>query len=242
MDHSAPPLGESAVTFLKANRALLHLLSDYAQKGEVPDYEQVSKHLDALEDHRAGAVVFLHWGGYELERAESIIGGLIAAWKQFRPPYDSVDLKSIFAVVKETTGRLERALLCAEAQSGDDPSASSVPTPEPAADSKFDRENETAAGNETLSDDHVSDAGGEQPPASAESITVIGETGLFSAPNLAEKLNQSVDAVDAFLRRYREKYPDCYTKTESRRRNEPHCLYRVSDVLAVLQEHFKNKK
>jgi hypothetical protein len=60
----------------------------------------------------------------------------------------------------------------------------------------------------------------------------------LSANDLAKILQRPVDAVDSFLRRYREKYPDCCITTEGRRRNEPKYLYRAADVLPALREHF----
>jgi hypothetical protein len=57
---------------------------------------------------------------------------------------------------------------------------------------------------------------------------------------LAKVIGKSVSAVDSFLRRYREKFPDCYITVDDddRRRNEPKYLYRVGDVLPALREHF----
>jgi hypothetical protein len=62
---------------------------------------------------------------------------------------------------------------------------------------------------------------------------------LLSAFDLARRLNVSTDAVDAWLRRYRERYPDCYTETEGRRKNEPRYLYHTSDVLPEMRRHFR---
>jgi hypothetical protein len=61
---------------------------------------------------------------------------------------------------------------------------------------------------------------------------------LQSATDLARRLGQPPDAVESFLRRYRQKYPDCCSETEGRRRNEARYLYRVSDVLPALKAHF----
>jgi hypothetical protein len=62
---------------------------------------------------------------------------------------------------------------------------------------------------------------------------------LLSASDLARQLGKPIDSVESFLRRYRSRYPDCYTLTEGRRRNEPQYLYRVADVLPVLMSHFQ---
>jgi hypothetical protein len=62
---------------------------------------------------------------------------------------------------------------------------------------------------------------------------------LLSAADLARELGKTLDAVDSFLRRYRSRYPDCYMETDGPRRNEPRFLYRVSDVLPALKEHFQ---
>ena len=61
---------------------------------------------------------------------------------------------------------------------------------------------------------------------------------LLSAPDLARHLGMDVSRVESALRRYREKYPDCYVETEpgGRRRNEPKYLYRAGDVLPHLQK------
>jgi hypothetical protein len=61
---------------------------------------------------------------------------------------------------------------------------------------------------------------------------------LLSASDLAERLGLTKNAVEVFLRRYRADYPDCATENEGRRRNEPHYLYRVADVLPNLKAHF----
>jgi hypothetical protein len=45
-------------------------------------------------------------------------------------------------------------------------------------------------------------------------------------------------AVESFLRRYRDKYPDCCVNPDTRRKNEPKYLYRPSEVLPALREHF----
>jgi hypothetical protein len=64
----------------------------------------------------------------------------------------------------------------------------------------------------------------QQPPGPPQSP--------LSASDLARLLNLPVSKVESFLRRHREKYPDCYLETEKdgRRRNEPKYLYRPSEV------------
>jgi hypothetical protein len=61
---------------------------------------------------------------------------------------------------------------------------------------------------------------------------------LLAVRDLAERLGVSEDAVDAFLKRHRKRYVDCYVENEGRRRNDPRFLYRVQDVLSPLREHF----
>jgi hypothetical protein len=61
---------------------------------------------------------------------------------------------------------------------------------------------------------------------------------LLSATDLADRLGQSRDAVSAWLRRYRRRFPDCVRETEGARRNDPRYLYRTADVLPDLREHF----
>lgn len=58
---------------------------------------------------------------------------------------------------------------------------------------------------------------------------------LLSAPALAKHLGQTPGRVESFLRRYRDKYPDCYREADGKRRNEPRYLYRTRDVLPALQ-------
>ena len=45
--------------------------------------------------------------------------------------------------------------------------------------------------------------------------------------------------VESFLRRYRQKHPDCYVENETPRRNEPRILYRTADVMEPLREHLR---
>jgi hypothetical protein len=61
-----------------------------------------------------------------------------------------------------------------------------------------------------------------------------------SARDLAELVGKPLTAVESFLRRHRDKAPDCFVTVDpdDRRRNEPKYLYRVADVLPVLKEHF----
>ena len=90
---------------------------------------------------------------------------------------------------------------------------------------------EAAGGNETP------DAG--TPPEQAVQLTP--SSSLRSVKDLATMLRKPIDAVDSFLRRYRDKHPDCYTVNHSRRKNEPRYLYRVVDVMPVLKQHFSPK-
>jgi hypothetical protein len=60
---------------------------------------------------------------------------------------------------------------------------------------------------------------------------------FMSASDLATRTGATRDSVNAFLRRYRDDYPDCVTEVEARRRNEPHYLYRAADVLPALRAH-----
>jgi hypothetical protein len=62
---------------------------------------------------------------------------------------------------------------------------------------------------------------------------------FMSVADLATHLGMSADTVDAFLRRYRHNYPDCYTETEAgaRRKKEPRYLYRTQEVMAPLMAH-----
>src|SRR6516225_4865900 len=64
-----------------------------------------------------------------------------------------------------------------------------------------------------------------------EKRTLPAAVSPLSAKDLATIVGKPVPAVESFLRRYRDKYPDCYMSTEAPRRNEPRYLYRVSDVL-----------
>jgi hypothetical protein len=75
-----------------------------------------------------------------------------------------------------------------------------------------------------------------EPPLAGSTATPLPLRA--SAKDLAAMLGESDDAVDSFLRRYRDKYPDCYIPTDSPRRNEPKYLYRVADVLPALKQHF----
>jgi hypothetical protein len=63
---------------------------------------------------------------------------------------------------------------------------------------------------------------------------------LLSAADLAKLTGLSVDQVDSFLRRYRENYPDCYVRNESKRKTDPKYLYRTADVLPALQARAKS--
>jgi hypothetical protein len=59
----------------------------------------------------------------------------------------------------------------------------------------------------------------------------------LSAPDLARLHGLPKDNVESFLRRYRRNFPDCYIENESRRKNDPHYLYRTKDVMPALKAH-----
>lgn len=61
---------------------------------------------------------------------------------------------------------------------------------------------------------------------------------FLSASELAKTVGQPIDAVESFLRRYRQKSPDCFMPTDSPRRNEPKYLYRTAEVLPELKKNF----
>jgi hypothetical protein len=62
---------------------------------------------------------------------------------------------------------------------------------------------------------------------------------FLSAPDLARFFDLPKDAVEAFLRRHRDKFPDCSIENEAPRKNDPKYLYRTADVELPLKEHFK---
>jgi hypothetical protein len=57
-----------------------------------------------------------------------------------------------------------------------------------------------------------------------------------SIKDLAGRLGLTVGQVGSFLRRYAEKYPDCWIDNDHPRKGEPKKLYRTADVLPVLRE------
>jgi hypothetical protein len=59
---------------------------------------------------------------------------------------------------------------------------------------------------------------------------------LLSAADLARKLGQPVGRVECFLRRFRDKQPDCFVEVENTRKNDAHYLYRAGVVLPALQK------
>jgi hypothetical protein len=68
---------------------------------------------------------------------------------------------------------------------------------------------------------------------------------MASATELARIVRDAIlhatisdDAVDAFLRRYRRRFPDCFTEVDAPRRNEPRFLYRCDDLWHPLIAHF----
>jgi hypothetical protein len=67
-------------------------------------------------------------------------------------------------------------------------------------------------------------------------------TFFMPASQLAEKIDRPVASVESFLRRYREKYPDCCFETDGRRRNEPKYMYRTKDVWHALLDHYRKGK
>src|SRR5262249_49115719 len=78
-----------------------------------------------------------------------------------------------------------------------------------------------------------------QPPTPPESAQGHGETpvdangdllpAFLSAADLANHLGQPVDRVEPFLRRFRPKNKDCFTVTDSPKKNEPRYLYRTEN-------------
>jgi len=66
---------------------------------------------------------------------------------------------------------------------------------------------------------------------------------VATAKDLAHLLEKPVGKVEQFLRRHREKAPDCFIEInkDDRRRNEPRYLYRVAEVLPILKQHFTGK-
>ena len=64
----------------------------------------------------------------------------------------------------------------------------------------------------------------------------LGE--FLSANDLSGRLPASKDAVESFLRRYRDKHPDCFIENEGRRVNEARYLYRVDEVWPDLKSKF----
>lgn len=72
---------------------------------------------------------------------------------------------------------------------------------------------------------------------------------LATAKELARLLRDAVlyatftdAAVESFLRRYRNKYPDCCTEVDAPRRNEPRILFRLADVWLPLKKHFAEQE
>jgi hypothetical protein len=63
-----------------------------------------------------------------------------------------------------------------------------------------------------------------------------------SASDLAVYCGLGGNQVETFLRRYREKFPDCYREAEGGRVNEPKYLYRTADVLPELQKKVSRKR
>ena len=69
---------------------------------------------------------------------------------------------------------------------------------------------------------------------------------LLSAKDLTHVLRDLLGkviaerAVESFLRRYRNQFPDSFITVDDddRRKNQPKYLYRTNDVLPVLKEHF----
>jgi hypothetical protein len=59
---------------------------------------------------------------------------------------------------------------------------------------------------------------------------------LASAADLARWLGLSVDRVEAFLRRYRQKHRGCWREVDGKRVNEPRVYYRTVEVLPALRE------
>jgi hypothetical protein len=65
---------------------------------------------------------------------------------------------------------------------------------------------------------------------------------LLSASDLADYLHKPKPRVESFLRRYRARFPDCCEENASPRKNEPHYLYRVADVLTPLKQTLAKRR
>src|SRR5262249_3762481 len=62
--------------------------------------------------------------------------------------------------------------------------------------------------------------------------------GVFAtAADLAAECGVSLDAMDAALRRWAEKHPECRETLEKPRPREPHYVYRRKDVEPVLKKY-----
>ena len=79
-----------------------------------------------------------------------------------------------------------------------------------------------------------------------EVVEILLADGFYSASGLAGMLSQRSGhisitsvAVESFLRRYRDTYPDCCREVEGRRKNEARILYRYADVWPALKDHFR---
>jgi hypothetical protein len=90
------------------------------------------------------------------------------------------------------------------------------------------------------------DSAGAESTESGEPAAVSATTGpgelppLLSAADLARALQQPYSRVESFLRRHRAEFSDCFVEAEveegGTRKNEPHYLYRVTDVWPFLQQ------
>jgi hypothetical protein len=77
------------------------------------------------------------------------------------------------------------------------------------------------------------------PMRISEQVNVLLSS-FLSASELASMLGLEKNAVEVELRRHRKDCPDCAVDIGAdRRRGEPSYLYRVSDVLPHLKEHFR---
>jgi hypothetical protein len=66
-------------------------------------------------------------------------------------------------------------------------------------------------------------------------------SGPLSARDLAERLGKRLPGVESYLRRLREKLPDCCIEDTLRRRNETRFYYKPEIVWPILVEHFAGR-
>jgi hypothetical protein len=88
---------------------------------------------------------------------------------------------------------------------------------------------------ETTASTEARDSATESDPNIVATPPVGVPPELCSSSDIAALLKQPPDRVDTFLRRYREKHPDCFVPVRSPRRNEPRFLYRTAEVWPALE-------